>query len=95
MTFISYGGMVCVILTCRYGSEWREKANDKHGVTYKEADERQPSGDVEDGEVMSTEEVQDEVKEMRGSSLIRRTPSALPQPSDLLRRTHSLTGPHH
>jgi hypothetical protein len=94
MTVISYGGMVCVILTLRYGSTWRERANARYGVTYKEADESKPEqADVvqEDG---IQEDVNDRVMEMRGRG-VKRTPSALPQPEVLLRRTHSLTEAHH
>jgi hypothetical protein len=28
-----------ILVTLKYGDVWREKANEKNGVTYKEADE--------------------------------------------------------
>jgi hypothetical protein len=37
--FIGYIGAGLILVTSKYGDVWREKANERNGVTYKEADE--------------------------------------------------------
>lgn len=34
-----------MLLTLKYGDKWRERANEKYGVTYKEADEYRKEAD--------------------------------------------------
>lgn len=104
MTVISYAGMACVIVTYKHGSTWRERANAKHGVTYREADEIRPDEDKVEEQVepaqpskdeKEKEDPRDQVGDLQRGMSMRRTPSKLPQPSALLSRTHSLTEAHH
>ena len=36
---IGYIGAASIVLTLRYGDKWRQSANKRYGITYKEADE--------------------------------------------------------
>ena len=36
---IGYLGAASIVLTLRYGDKWRQSANKRYGITYKEADE--------------------------------------------------------
>lgn len=37
--FVNWIGTALILVTIRYGSKWREAANERYGVTYKEDDE--------------------------------------------------------
>lgn len=42
---IGYIGAGLVLLTLRYGDNWRQSANERYGITYKEADECQKASE--------------------------------------------------
>lgn len=63
-------GFIAILVTIKWGSEWRERANEKNGNTYKEADEiavPKPSGTFEEGKVGS-EQKKLKQKEVSSSS---------------------------
>lgn len=45
---IGWLGVILMLLTLKYGDKWRQRANEKYGVTYKEADEYQKEADKQE-----------------------------------------------
>ncbi len=95
---ISLFGTVCILLTLRYGSKWRETANAKHGVTYKEADEMTKE-DLEAAAANALDDKEkgeeDSEKTMTGSVPMQPVKSRLPEVHEVLSRTYSSTHAHH